>query len=382
MARANSMCSGSDSLIVPMQRLIARSAELPAAEAAFTHMVLSLDAMLGLIDADYKSYAAAALLLLNTASDAARWGEAESMLEYQRAAETNQPDEHRAAEIIAFADRSGVTITRLWTRDILSKCAADSFGLGLLIDAAAIAEESHEIGLGQYFRLSASFYLSIQGDSSSAVASARAGLVGISSLAKRGRIEIEVAALGALVEGEHGDLRTAIDLAEDLAMIVRSRLHSRRELGAVLAVLARLHHCASNFELAQQNATEAIALFSAEKFSWYVSGLAYTTSSALHRHEGNPDLAARVLAAVASKASTGRSFLILEEAATVALDLCRQTEAANLLATAASLRVAHGRAVRPIDARRLAELGLALTPWPGVCLEWHEAAETIGSLAR
>lgn len=384
MFRARMLILGSDDSLLPLlQRLVARASELSAGETAFALMVLSFDAMSGLVDDDFTVRAAESEALLDRNPELRERGEVEALLEYERCLFSEKLDERHASEIISALDRSGILVNRLWGRDMLAKVGSPAFALGLIIEAEQISDRYHEVEFCQYFRLFAAVQLGIQGMTEKALASARRGLPGLSSLVGRGRVEIETLALVALLEGEHGDLQTAISLAEEMIITVQSRPHNRVELGAVLSVLARLRLLEGDLGTAEEHAQRAIDLFGLNQAIGLIIGMAYTTLAAVHRLRGDALEAARRLAQIATTAdAAGSAAGFLEEAARTALALGRPTEAADLLATATGMRHLRSAPVVPIDRAGIDSLTIALMPLHGRVLDPNAAVRTIVSLAR
>jgi predicted ATPase/class 3 adenylate cyclase len=382
MLRARMLILDDDSLLPQLLRLVARTGEISAGETAFALMVLSFDAMAGLVDDDYTTRAAESKALLDKNPELRERGEVEALLEYERFRDSGEFDEHHTSEIIGALDRSGVLVNRLWGRDLLAKIATDGYGLRLFIEAEQISDRYHEVELGQYFRLAAAVMLGLQGMSDSALASARRGLAGLPSLVGSGRIDIETLALVALLEGEHGDLRRAISLAEDMAITVQSRPHNRLELGSVVAVLARLSLLEGDLGKAEEQALRANDLSGQDQSFHLLDRIVRTTLAAIPRLRGDPNEAARRLAQIATTAhAAGRASGFLEEAARTALALGRPADAADLLATASAIRSVRNRPVVPIERADVESLAIALIPLHGRVLDNEAAVRTIVSLS-
>ena len=185
-----------------------------------------------------------------------------------------------------------------------------------------------------------------------------------------------------LAESEHGSIEDALPIAEQAALELRPRA-SGAVANELHTVVARVRMIAGD----DLGASEAIRLAAAaSRPRWdFLGGLHRLTHAALLRRHGRPLGAlselGRLVEDVGYRGVTDLGARTLEELAAIAAATSRHDLAADLVATAAAHRIAHGQPASPIGQAEIMSLVAALGSRRGHPLPLDAIADVASELA-
>ena len=128
-----------------------------------------------------------------------------------------------ATSVVRLAEESGRPIARLWCRLVLSNVANPHLYLTLVEEAARIAQEIAEPEIEELARLNAAWAMAELGRSDEALSIVRSALGQSHGRVGRWTLDPTTSAFAILNEGEHGDIRAALVLIEDLCATLATR---------------------------------------------------------------------------------------------------------------------------------------------------------------
>jgi predicted ATPase len=246
---------------------------------------------------------------------------------------------------LAVADAVDPFLYGYRARSTLADVSRPALGVKMLAEAAAVADRHGHAGLADQARAASAWSLATAGDSDAALAVVRTVF---SVMLDDPTIDAERLFDLALIEGEHGDLRMGVTLAEDIAARLSRRSLPAGHAGGAWAVVGHLRRLAGDLRGAEA-AVELAAAGLSTMPPMFVRALNAITWSALNRDRGNCRAAASGLVEFVRGwvGATDAPMRLLEETAAIALGLGRVSDAADLFATAAVLRIEYSMPVTP-----------------------------------